>query len=350
MAIDSNNPLISVIMPMHNNQEHVHLAIESILTQSLSDFEFLIIDDGSQDESCRIIHNVSDPRIQLIENERNIGIARTLNRAISLARGRYLARMDADDVSFPSRLGRQVSFMEKRPEVGVSGSWVYRFGGKRNFVLRYPVGSSCVRSFLLFGNPLAHPSTMIRRQFLEAEGLSYAPDCPAAQDYELWSRCSHLCELDNIPEPLVKWRVNPMGVTSSQFDLSNDVTLRVQRGWLNKLGLRLDESDLLFHREVGNGSGVRSFEELDRVASWLSQLLHANCQRRIFPRAGLKAASSFVWFRVCLNSSGLGPGVLYRYLRSPFRSGYLPGRQEISYLLVNSLLRLNRAPTGRLDR
>ncbi len=127
------NPLISVIMPVYNADQFVGEAIESILSQTFDDFEFLIIDDCSEDSSSQIISRYNDPRIRLLKNQKNIGVARTLNKGLSLARGRYVARMDADDVSIAKRFSRQFEHMERFPDVDICGSWVWHFPVKKNF-------------------------------------------------------------------------------------------------------------------------------------------------------------------------------------------------------------------------
>lgn len=348
MSSQADPPLISVIMPVFNAGLFVNKAIDSILAQSFADFEFLIIDDCSNDNSCGLIRGYDDKRIRFIQNERNMGVARTLNKALSLSRGQFIARMDADDVSEPVRFAQQVAFMDKFPQIAICGSWVWRFSDKKKFLLRYPVGQDCVRAFLLFGNPLAHPSVFMRREVLQNKKLQYDSDCPAAQDYDLWSRCGDHLLLDNISEPLVGWRQNDTGVTCARFDQSNAQSLRILKMMLEKLSVQLDEEKLFFHREVGNGSGVHSLQELSAVLEWLSFLLTTNQERQVFPYEGLLKAAAFVWYRVCLNSSGIGLGVIRQYVQSPLRRWYRPGREELTYLLFNSILKFNKTPTGRL--
>ena len=340
-------PLISVIMPVYNAGLFLRQAIDSILMQSVRDFEFLIIDDCSADASREIVAGYDDPRITLITNTSNLGVARTLNKGLELAKGDYIARMDADDLSEPKRFATQVAFMNEYPQLAISGSWVWRQDGTKKFLLRYPVGRECVESFLLFGNPLAHPTVFMRRHKVLELG-QYDPECPAAQDYDFWSRCFQQCAMDNVARPLVSWRCNPDGVTMSGFDSSNKVSLDILKRMLGKLEITVNEEELLFHREVGNGSGARSFEELEKIHNWLMLLLKTNGRKRIFSDTGLRMAAAFAWNRVCLNSSWLGLGVISRFIQSPFRKWYKPGLQEIGYLVANTALKRNKEPTGRL--
>ena len=342
-------PKVTVLMPVYNAVEFIREAVDSILKQSFSDFKFLIIDDGSTDGSQSIIRSYDDSRIRLVQNEKNIGVAATLNRGLDLALGEYVARMDADDICTPERLQKQVNFLTKHPDVGVCGSWVWSFNEKKKYIFRYPVEQDCVRSFLLFANPCSHPSVMMRLGMIRKYGLQYDPDYKAAQDYDLWRRCTDYFQIDNIPEPLVYLRRNEGGITWGKFELSNKMTLQILKIMLEKLGCSPLEEELRFHREVGNGSGVDSQRGLFNVADWLNHLLSENSKRGYFPQEGLQKATAFVWFRVCLNSSGMGWKVAKTYFKSDFRKWYKPGWDEFIYLVVNSIVRFNKAPTGRLQ-
>ena len=155
------SPKVTVLMPVYNAEKYLIEAIRSILTQSFMDYELLIINDGSTDDSLKIIKSFSDKRIRLVQNERNIGQANSLNKGIKLARGEYIVRMDADDISLSERIKKQVKFMDANPEIGISGTWIkplYEklvWGGKINGSL--PVDPVEVKCFLLFpGFPPTH--------------------------------------------------------------------------------------------------------------------------------------------------------------------------------------------------
>lgn len=167
----NKNPKVTVLMPVYNGEEYLREAIESILFQSFGNFEFLIIDDGSTDDSINIIASYTDPRIRVITNGENIGIARALNKGIELARGKYIARMDSDDISLPKRFEKQVDFLDKNPEIGIVGSWIKTFGGRKTIILAHPCNPEMVRIFFLFDSPLAHPTVMMRREFLKKNNL-----------------------------------------------------------------------------------------------------------------------------------------------------------------------------------
>ncbi|MDB5273282.1 MAG: glycosyltransferase [Chitinophagaceae bacterium] len=201
-------PILSVIMPVYNAEKYVHEAIDGILKQSFTDFEFLIYNDCSTDSSREIILSFQDPRIQLFDSPVNTGYVKHLNDGLKQAKGKYIARMDADDVSLHQRFEKQVEFLEQHEEVGVCGSWI-EFIGYKEGIVNYPADHiDIITHFFLFGNAVAHPAAMMRRSVLESLHLSYNRSLEPAEDYDLWSRMSLVTQLHNIPEVLVQYRVH----------------------------------------------------------------------------------------------------------------------------------------------
>ena len=179
-------------MPVYNGAKYLNEAVDSILNQTLTNFEFLIIDDGSTDQSINQINAYDDSRIQLIVNKNNIGQSAALNKGISLARGEYIARMDQDDISMPERLERQSEFMENHPDVDVLGTWV-QLMGKYDGILELETDSEKIKMNLLTDQNLAHPAVMIRKSTLLKYDLYYNPTYSIAQDYDLWVRMFEHC-------------------------------------------------------------------------------------------------------------------------------------------------------------
>lgn len=206
--IVTNIPKVTVLMPVYNGEAHLSEAIESVLNQSFTDFEFLIINDGSTDRSVDIIKTYRDPRIRLVENERNFGLVDTLNRGIDLARGELIARMDCDDVCVPERLSKQVAFMKQHPEVGICGSWIEYFMGKE-LVMKFPAQHEEIIQAFPSYNPMAHPTVMIRAEILKSRRLYYDSDYRHVEDYELWTRLAAVTCCANLPEVLVRYRIHP---------------------------------------------------------------------------------------------------------------------------------------------
>jgi glycosyltransferase involved in cell wall biosynthesis len=210
-------PKISVIMPVYNGEKYLSEAIQSILDQTFSDFEFIIADDGSTDGSCEIVSMFKDERIRY-EKLPHQGLVHTLNHAIRMARGTYIARMDADDISLPERLARQVEYMDAHPDIAVCGSWATCINGNGDSVGSYdypPVESKQIKKYALIHNPFIHPSVVIRNKIIVRVG-GYRTFWKHTEDYELWTRILSLYKGANIPEYLLKYRVHDNQVTSSK--------------------------------------------------------------------------------------------------------------------------------------
>jgi hypothetical protein len=201
-------PLVSVLMPVYNGAPWLAEAIDSVLGQSFADFELIIINDGSKDNSGEIVKAYKDPRIQYHE-QKNRGLAGTLNRAIELSRGKYLARQDQDDVSRPNRFQRQIDYLDQHPDCGLVGTWaeIWVDGRPTGRTHRHPTESALIKVELLFNNPFVHSSVMIRKSCLESVGVySVDPARQPPEDYELWSRIARKHEVANIPELLLMYR------------------------------------------------------------------------------------------------------------------------------------------------
>lgn len=207
------NPMISVVMPVYNAEKYVAEAVDSILQQTYSDFEFIIIDDCSTDSSYKILQEYAakDQRIKLYRNEINSKLPKTLNFGISQSKGKYIARMDADDISLPERFAKQVEFMESHPEIGVCGSNCKIYSEDMNKLIKstqYPLLSEMIRIYLdLFINPIVHSSVMIQATCL-VNKFHYAQEMNSnAEDYDLWLKMSDDgIKFANLPIELIKYR------------------------------------------------------------------------------------------------------------------------------------------------
>lgn len=208
-------PAVSVLLPVYNCQEYVGTAIESLLNQTFSDFEVIIINDGSTDASSEVVTAYQDPRIRFFRHA-NQGLAATLNRAIGLASAPLLARQDQDDISMPDRLEKQVAYMQAHPECALLGTWAQIMEVNRlsDRFHRHPTDPGELRYALLFNNPFVHSSVMLRKAVVEQLG-GYCTDAERQppEDYELWSRIARVAEVSNIPESLLIYREIPTSMS-----------------------------------------------------------------------------------------------------------------------------------------
>ncbi len=202
-----STPRISVLMAVRDGLPYLREALDSILTQSRTDFEFLVIDDGSADGSREMAEEIGDPRIRVLINERNLGLTRSLNLGLRAAQGEYLARQDADDVSLPQRLEVQADYLDRNPEVGLTACSVEYMDseGGTECVDARGLSAGVLRWHLLFGNEIPHSGVMFRRrEVLDLGG--YDESLPFAQDYELWSRLSRRTDLVRLERVLLRYR------------------------------------------------------------------------------------------------------------------------------------------------
>lgn len=225
----TSGPLVTILLPVYNCETHLGEAIESILQQTYQNFEFIIINDGSTDNSESVILSFSDTRIKYFKNEKNIQLIGTLNRGLELSQGKYIARMDQDDISEPNRIERQVLLMEEKSDIGVCGSWIKVFGIKDD-IIRYPETNDEILAAMFFYNPFSHPSVMLRKSEIDRLKLNYNPAYLQAEDYQLWFQCFNKTGLYNIPEVLLHYRVHEsqLGFVAPQASISSTKRLKIE--------------------------------------------------------------------------------------------------------------------------
>ncbi|NJR66729.1 MAG: glycosyltransferase [Leptolyngbyaceae cyanobacterium CRU_2_3] len=232
-------PIVSVVMSVYNNARYLPAALDSILNQTFKDFRFLLVDDGSTDDSRSIVQTYAakDTRIQLIERsnpQENWGLARSLNQLLSQATGEFIARMDADDISLPDRFARQVEFLRQHSEVVCVGSSLNWIDEKGRFVghCTMPEHNEEIQTLLLGGvSMLHHPCTMFRRIPVIQLG-GYNESMIASSDLDLWLRLGEVGKLANLPETLLLYRLHSQSITNAkQARQSYDAHEACKRAW-----------------------------------------------------------------------------------------------------------------------
>lgn len=202
---------ISVLMPVYNAEKYLKTSVESILNQTFGDFEFIVVDDGSTDGSWKILEDYKrkDKRIIALRNRYNLGTSKTLNRGLAVARGKYLVRMDADDWSYPDRLQRQYDYMEKHPEVGISGGTIEVCDKNLDTVYRrkYPLTNKDARKIIFCYSPFAHPATIWNTELMKRAG-GYNENIPLSQDCELYFKIGKFAKFGNLKKTLLKLRTH----------------------------------------------------------------------------------------------------------------------------------------------
>lgn len=277
-------PKVTVLMPVYDGEQHLREAIDSILGQTFSDFEFLIINDGSTDRSAEIIRTYADPRIRVLDNGRNIGLIETLNKGMRAARAEYIARMDCDDISLPMRLEKQVAFMESRTDVGVCGTWYTVFNGEERHSVEYPLKPERIKCYLFYYPGIAHPTAMMRRSVFIENNLFYDQSFKDAEDYDLWTRAVHYTRLANIPQVLLLYRKSLSQVSHHSRKNQLDSTARVRERQLGLLGIVPTEQEKDMHRFIMSITFEKPAFPFSFVYSWLRRIRNANKRGGVFPQ------------------------------------------------------------------
>ena len=257
-------PVISVILAVFNSERFIEESIQSVLTQSYSDFELIIINDASTDGTPEIINQIRDSRIILVTNEKNHGLAKNFNKGLDLAKGNFIARMDADDICHRDRFKKQISFFNKNPGVDVCGTWI-QFFGHQNRVLRNPLKHEDIKADLFFINNIIHPSVMFRREKFLENNLRYDENLVILEDYNLWIKAIE-CKLifANIPKVLLKYRLlgdNFSLVREGNKKKIDDEHFKIYERFYSVLNLDYNPLDLKIHRELG----LRNTDRVDKV-------------------------------------------------------------------------------------
>jgi hypothetical protein len=238
-------PRVSIVLPVFNAEAYLAEAVESLLAQSLADFELIAIDDGSTDHSQRILEGFAarDSRVLVISRE-NRGLAATLNEGITIATGALVAIMNADDIALTERLAKQTAFLDRHPHVAAVGSQTMFFADHAVAApaTSLPQSPQAVRAFLAKASPLAHPAVMFRRQAAVAAGL-YRPQIAPAEDYDLWLRLADRADLANLPEVLLRYRLHAGQMTACRDEAFAIGTLVAQAASRERLAGRPDPVD-----------------------------------------------------------------------------------------------------------
>lgn len=277
-------PLVSIFVAGCNVEAYVEEAIESLLRQTLDDFDLLVLDDGSEDKTFDVIMGMSDPRIKAFRNETNKGIAFSLNRLMDLAEGEFLAHMDADDISLPDRLERQVALLSAEKNVWVCSSHFEMFGAinRRQFL---PLAHDEIKASLLFFSSLCHGFATYRGDAFRRHGIRYALKMPCALDYELWCRIAVQypeARFANVDAVLGLYRRYERQISTHRVQEQKHMATRAQMQVFQALGFKITNPDLKLHAHLYHGQPVKQPEELARLFEWALCLQSANGAKGLF--------------------------------------------------------------------
>jgi len=284
------DPVISVVMPVYNGEKYLKECIDSILKQTFTNFEFIIVNDGSTDKTEEIILAHKDNRIVYLKNETNLKIVKSLNKGISVSRGVYIARMDADDISLPSRFERQIQFMDANQNVDVCGSWAETIE-KRSRILKMPVTCMEIKLQMLSGPALIHPSVLGKKSFFI--NFQYRDDYIAAEDYDLWVRgIDNFCYA-NIPSILFRYRVHGGQTDKVNGTMQRNVVNQIRGRYLKRFFLNINDRDVFLFNRIMN----KEFKGREDALELFHKILNDNKDNNFFPHKELKDYMTYSFYR-----------------------------------------------------
>lgn len=313
---------VSVIMPVYNCEKYIGEAINSILNQSFKDFEFIIINDCSTDKTREIITSYIDNRIMLIDNNRNLGLSESLNKGLALAKGKYIARMDGDDIAYINRLELQYNFMEENKEVGLCGSSIEVFNSISSRIHKCPVDHDEIRVLQLFNSAFAHPVVMIRNSILKKYNLRYDKYYDGMEDYHLWIRISELSRVANLDKVLLKYREHENQVTKNYTNIQLKRAWELRKSNLIKISPDFNDEEINIFFEYCQNTILNNEEKLIKVFSIFDKILSNNIKYNLYNQEMLKHVFSYNVYWSILNYKKLANKKLrykqFAHIMSPF--------------------------------
>ncbi|MBJ6360092.1 glycosyltransferase family 2 protein [Paenibacillus sp. GCM10012307] len=298
-------PKITALISTYNSSGYIQAAVQSILDQTFKDFELIIIDDGSTDDTLVKLGQFTDPRIRLVIHEQNQGLIRSLNEGIELATGEYIARMDADDIAVLDRFEHQVAFLDANPQVGVLGGlmkWLHN-----NEPIPKPITHHGIRCWQLFHTCLCHPTIMMRTRVLHDHAIRYDEQYPHAEDYELWDRLGHITQLANLPQYVHYYRAHVGQVSIQHAILQEQSAKKVHYNQLRSIGITPTDEEYAIHMQLAHFKvPIYNSEAYYKAIDWVSKLIVSNHYAQIYDGKQLESV-----LNRCLIYSGKIPEGVY---------------------------------------
>lgn len=295
-------PKVSVCIPVYNRERVIREAIYSVLSQDFTDFELIILDDGSTDATLDEVAKVDDTRIRIEANGQNLGIPGARQRCLELARGQYLAWLDSDDVMCPKRLSRQVSWLDRHPETAVLGGQVKTFydDGRAGKLLVKPLVHEYLAAWLLFRCCHANTTLMGRTETLRNFG--FRTEYPVSEDYDLSVRLARTYRVANLPHILTRQRQHGARTTALSADRNFSAKSKLAKVQLDRLGLFANEADFELHYTLTRmtPADVEAEFFIERTKDWLSRISAANESSSVYHTAALNDVLQAVWAQVCM--------------------------------------------------
>ncbi len=311
-------PELSIIMPVYNSVRFVAKAVESVLSQSFTDFELIIVNDASTDGSEEVLNSFNDDRIKLLINKQNMGIVYSRNRGLREARGRFVAPFDSDDIAVPEKFMKQIDFLKKSPGFGMVGSWVRMIDGEGKLMKekwKLPAKPYLIPAIMLFRNYFVQSTIVARREAIPPGGYKTGYD--VVEDYKMWIEIAKNYRIWNLPEYLVNYRVHKMSAI-------NIDTIRLQyqnqlifNDLFRELKLDLDKQNFETHLVIKKNDPIKNIETLKRIEEHLKLLMLQNRKVNVYNEKALTKVAINRWLKCCYRARTSGLRVVGAFLFSP---------------------------------
>ncbi len=327
----SSAPRISVLLPVHNAELYIQESIESILNQTFEDFELIIIDDGSSDQSLNKIKSYNDNRIFLIKNEKNIGIIDSLNKGIEVSRGKYIARMDADDICVHERLALQYDLMENNPDLAVIGSWYKHF--PEGLIVKLPADHESLCLMIFDHTPIAHPTAFMRKSFIDKHNIRYNSSYRHAEDFQMWTKVIlQGGRLSNLQKVLLNYRIHQQQISSVRKEAQERITSFIRYEYLSGIFNCLSAYPSSLTIKLFNEDKVKG-QEFSELIKILSALMKENNDILYFDMTNFKILLQNLYIRL-LHRTNSGVHVLKSFIFDYSSLTFLKTRHKIKSLKI----------------
>lgn len=292
-------PSISVIMAAYNAQSYIVEAIDSILNQTCGDFELIIINDASTDGTMAIVRAYADKRIVILENERNIGLAASLNKGIKGARGKYIARMDADDISRKDRFEKQIKVLEENPEYHVCVTPIQLFGKNNTMAGQGYRTDEEIKAELIWNTPVTHGTMLFLTDKIKKHNLYYDESFGVGQDWKFWLDVRDHVKIYLLDELLYHYRISEQNVSFTSDEKKKLMTLRMHRMLLDELQVKYTEADLLLHQYVNGVFYIpTNLATVKAAHAWCRNLILQNNKLKKYDTAAFNKIATKKWNRM----------------------------------------------------
>ena len=339
-------PLVSVLIPCYNAEKYLESAIRSILSQSYTNLEVIVINDCSTDSSLDLLMRLAseDARIKIVNNEENLKIVRTLNKGVKLCNGEFIARMDADDLALPLRIEKQVDFLLKNPSIDILGTLFNTFTDKhpQKFSLHTnPLHDNELRGYMLFKSGICHPSAMIRKRVFTELELHFELQYLHVEDYAFWSKALYKTKIANLGEPLLLYRVHEDQISTLNNKLQQDNKKKIYSIHMERLGIEISDENLSLHASIAEcvPDVFSSLEYLQECERYILNLIEINQTKTFCKQEYLVSLMSIHWLRLCANSR-LGLSILNVVKNSKLYNKQYYSKKDVLILYFKAVFKI----------